>query len=348
MKKILCFLLAMLMLLGPAAFAEEERPAWLKGEDEVTGVITVYTTMDEGQQMQIEDVWYKYYPNCTIEWISDSIGTLVTRAMNEASNPVADIILGGLFESDDDSYQEVLEKYTPVNIDEQSVIDPDGYYVYLDIQYMCLVVNEDLEEELGITINGYADLLQPELKGKIIMADAAASSSAFRQLQTILAVMSEESYGDEAAWDYIAALMANTGNMTTSSSQVYKSTINGEYVVGLSYESIVQYMINNGADNVRLVYPVEGNTACASGGAMIKGCPNRVAAEAMLDLLGSVEVQEGRALENCARGTNRNYIYEGYPSDEEIGVVPLDFEYIAEHKEEMLDRWAETWAATVR
>ncbi len=344
MKKILTILVCALLLLSFSALAGEERPAWLKGEDEVTGVITIYTTMDEGQQLLMEEVWYKYYPNCTIEWIADSIGTLVTRAANESAKPVADIILGGLFESDDDSYHGVMEKYTPVNIDEQTVVDPDGYYVYLDIQYMALIVNKDLEKELGITINGYMDLLQPELKGKIIMADANASSSAFRQLQTILALMAEKEYGDEAAWDYIAKLMANTGNMTTSSSQVYKSTINGEYVVGLSYESIVQYMIDNGADNVRLVYPVEGNTAMASGGAMIKGAPNRIAAEAMLDLLGSVEVQEGRALQNCARGTNRNFVYEGYPSDEEIGVVPLDFDFIAQNKTAMLDRWAETWA----
>ncbi len=345
MKKLVAILLAAMMLMSISSVVAQERPDWLKSADEVTGVLTIYTTMDEGQQLLMEDVWNRFYPNCTIEWISDSIGTLVTRAANESAKPVADIILGGLFESDDESYLGVFEKYTPVNIDEQTVVDPRGYYVYLDIQYMCLIVNEDLEKELGITINSYADLLKPELKGKIILADAPASSSAFRQLQTMLALMKEKEYGDEAAWDYIAKLMQNTGNMTTSSSQVYKSTINGEYVVGLSYESIVQYMINNGATNVRLVYPTEGNTACASGGALIKGAPNRVAAEAMLDLLGSVEVQEGRALENCARGTNRNFVYEGYPSDEEIGMVPLDFEFIAQHKEEMLIRWTETWAA---
>ena len=35
---------------------------------------------------------------------------------------------------------------------------------------MCLVVNPELRDELGIEINGYEDLLNPELKGKIIVA----------------------------------------------------------------------------------------------------------------------------------------------------------------------------------
>ena len=136
------------------------------------------------------------------------------------------------------------------------------------------MVNNDLVDELGIEINGYADLLQPELKGKIIMADPSASSSAYRQFHTILALMGDE-FGDDKSWEYLDQLIANTdGVITTSSSTVFKSVISGEYVVGLTYENIVQMQIEqNGADNITLVYPVEGNTACASGAGMIKDCP---------------------------------------------------------------------------
>lgn len=45
-----------------------------------------------------------------------------------------------------------------------------------------LIVNTEKLDELGITVEGYADLLQPELKGKIIAADPANSSSAFQSL----------------------------------------------------------------------------------------------------------------------------------------------------------------------
>lgn len=325
-----------------ASYESSNDEYWLKDPSEVTGTIVVYTTMDDGQQQVVEDVWYNHYPDCTIEWLSDSLGTLMTKVQTEASNPYADVILGGLFQSDDDSYYENLEPYTAVNANEQTVIDPNGYYTYLDMQYMCLVVNTDLEEELGVEINSYADLLDPKLKGYVILADPASTSSGFRQFTTILQLCSGGTYADDTAWDYIKQLMGNSVS-TTSSSTVYKSVMEGEYAVGLSYESIVQYQIESGADNIRLVYPEEGNTACASGGAMVKNCPNRTAAEAMLDLLGCEEMQEARAQSNCARGTNVNFTYEGYPSDSEIGVQDLDFTYISEHKEELLDKWATLW-----
>lgn len=322
-----------------AAAAEE---SWLKDPAEVTGTLVIYTTMDEGQQQVVEDVWNAHYPNCQIEWLSDSLGTLMTKIETEASNPYADIVLGGLFQSDDDSYYKNLEQYTASNADEQTITDPNGYYTYLDIQYMCLVVNTELEEELGVDIQGYADLLDERLKGQIIIADAAASSSGFRQFTTMLQLMDGGTYADDTAWEYIQNLMGNCVNQN-SSSTVYKSVMNGEYAVGLSYESIIQYQIESGATNIRLVYPKEGNTACASGGAMVKDCPNRTAAEALLDLLGTEEMQQARAESNCARGTNKNFVYEGYPSDSEIGVQDLDFDYISEHKEELLDKWATTW-----
>ena len=81
------------------------------------------------------------------------------------------------------------------------------------------------------------------MKGKIIMADPSASSSAYRQFHTILALMGDE-FGDDKSWEYLDQLIANTdGVITTSSSTVFKSVINGEYVVGLTYENIVQMQI---------------------------------------------------------------------------------------------------------
>ena len=53
-------------------------------------------------------------------------------------------------------------------------------------------------KELGVEVNGYADLLQPELVGKIASADPASSSSAFCQLTNMLLAMG--GYEDDAAW----------------------------------------------------------------------------------------------------------------------------------------------------
>lgn len=69
-----------------------------------------------------------------------------------------------------------------------------------------LCINPDVLKELGVTVEGYADLLNPKLKGKIIIAAPDASSSGYRQLQTVLAVMGD-TFDDQKGWDYIARLI---------------------------------------------------------------------------------------------------------------------------------------------
>lgn len=346
MKKFLTILLTVLMLLSLCASAMAEKPSWVREDPAAIGdTVVVYSTLDDAQQATVEAIWYEQYPGCTIEWISDSVGKLIARARGEVNNPQADVIMGGLFESDGTTYHDVLQPYTPTIAAELSKLDPYGFYTFFDIQYMALVVNKDLEAELGLNITGYNDLLNPALKGKIIQADPAASSSAYRQFHTMLALMGDE-FGDDKAWEYLDKLIANCdGVITTSSSTVFKSVISGEYVAGLTYENIVQMQIEkNGADNIRLVYPVEGNTACASGAGMVKDCPHPEAAAAFLDFCGSVEYQLARVDENCARGTNTAIKYANYPADEELGLKAIDWEWLGGEKPALLEKWAEHWA----
>ncbi len=348
MKKLITLLLAALLILSVLATGAlaEEKPSWVREDPSSIGnTVVVYSTLDDAQQATVERIWYEYYPDCTIEWISDSVGKLIARARGELSNPQADVIMGGLFESDGTTFHDVLDPYTPTIVDELSKVDPYGYYSFFDVQYMAFVVNNDLVKELGIAIESYDDLLNPALKGKIIQADPSASSSGYRQFHTMLALKGD-TIGDDKAWEYIDKLIENCdGVITTSSSTVFKSVINGEYVVGLSYENIIQMQIEqNGADNISLVYPKEGNTACASGAGLIKGAPHKDAAEAFLDFCASADYQQARSVENCARGANKTISYGNYPSDEELGVVTIDWEWLGGQKEALLEKWAEHWS----
>lgn len=347
MKKIFSLILALMLMLCGGAVAE--LPQWVREDPGAIGdSLVVYTTLDEAQQQTVEKIWYQYYPDCTIEWMSDSIGKLIDMARVEADHPSADVILGGLFESDGDIYHDLLQQYTSNIANQLTVLDPYGYYTYMDIQYTALVVNKDLEAELGFEITGYADLLRPELKGKIILADPTTSSSAYCQLQTILLLMGE-TFGDEKAWEYVDGLMANCdGRITTAASNVFKSVISGECVVGLSYENMIEMQITkNGADNIRLVYPAEGNTACACGAAMIKSAPHYEAAAAFIDFVASAEYHQARLEESCARGTNGTIGYGNYPSDEALATVDIDWEWLSTQKAELMEKWQTHWEASI-
>lgn len=99
-----------------------------------------------------------------------------------------------------------------------------------------MIVNKDLKGDMKI--DGFEDLLNPELKGTIAFGDPVNSSSAFQSLLAMLYGMGKD--GDplsDQAWDYVDQFIANLdGKMCNSSSQVYKGVAEGEYVVGLTWE----------------------------------------------------------------------------------------------------------------
>lgn len=361
MKKIIITLLALMMLPLAACGAKTEtpvktppaetpsaetpaddRPYYVRGEDEVTGTVTVYTTMEETQQEALKAIWSKYYPNSQMEIQADSVGTLATRIRGDETND-ADVVIGGLFAADGTTYHDILQPYTAVNDKEQLYHDESGFYTYYDVQVMSLVVNPQLRDELGIEISGYEDLLDPKLEGKIILAAPDASSSGWRQLHTILAVMGDE-FDDAKSWDYVEKLMKNSFS-TTSSKDVFNLVINGEYVVGLSYESTVAALIKDGAP-IENIYMEEGNTAMAGGAAIVKGAPNLTAAQAMMDLLASSEFQDVRAKESSGRGSNGTSLLVDLPEEKELSLVELDFGYLAQNKDKIIDKWNTLWTET--
>lgn len=318
----------------------EERPYYVRDAKDVKGTLVVYNTLLESQQKALKELWAKYYPDCSLELQTDSIGTLATRIRSNESSDV-DVVCGGFFATDGTSYQDILQPYTAACSEEQLFTDPDGYYTYFDVQLMGLIVNNAELEKLGIEIKGYEDLLLPELKGKIILAAPDSTSSGYRHLQTILAVLGEE-FADDAAWDYVGKL-ADAAYSTTSSSDVYNLVQTGEYVAGLSYESAIQSLIADGAD-VSCVYMEEGNTAVAGGAGIVKNAPNQNAAEAMVDLLSSAEWQTIRDQVSQARASNKNADIFNLPKQDGLGLVELDYAYLAENKTALLDKWNELFA----
>lgn len=318
-------------------------PYYVSDPSTITGKITVYTTMEETQQEVLTDLWNKYYPDCEIEIQADSVGTLATRIRGDEQCD-ADVVIGGMFAADGETYHDILQPYTAACDAEQLYHDASGYYTFYDVQVMCLIVNTALESQLGVEINGYNDLLNDALSGKIILAAPDATSSGWRQLQTILAVMGDK-FDDEKGWEYITKLMPLSFS-TTSSKDVYNLVINGEYVAGLSYESTVAALINDGASDVKCVYMSEGNTAMAGGAAIVKDAPNLPAAKAMMDLLSSAEFQDARAAVSAGRGSNGQCDLSlcGLPDDSTLGLVDLDFDYLSTNKSAIMDKWNSMWA----
>ena len=213
-----------------------------------------------------------------------------------------------------------------------------GYCTNYTIDGSVLLVNKDLLAEAGVEVTGYADLLKPELVGKIASADPSSSSSAFCQLTNMLLAMG--GYESDEAWEYVQNLFVGQQvAITSGSSAVYKGVYNGEYAVGLTYEDPCVTLIKDGATNIEVIYPVEGTVFLPAQIGITKNAKNLENAKKFVDFMLSEEAQVYLA-ENT---TSRNVREVVYTNDtmKQLGDIYLIFEdsdYVIEHTSELKEK----------
>ena len=279
-----------------------------------------------------------------IELVSAGTGECVERIDAEKENPQADVLWGGMNYGVYVQHPDLWADYTSPN---ESLIDEayrqgdvKCYTNYMLSGSGALIINNKLQKELGFEVNGYADLLNPVLKGKIASGDPTKSSSAWAELTNMLLVMGDEAY-DEKAWEYVEQFVAQLdGIQLDSSSAIYKGVADGEYAVGVSYEDPCIKMLSDGA-NVSVVYPSEGAVWLPAAVAIVKGAPHEDAAQKFVDFLLSDECQSLYA-GTTARPTNTTLplTNEFMKPFSEINVAYEDIPFCAENKTDWQARYA--------
>lgn len=271
------------------------------------------------------------------ECLAMGTGDALKRIQTEAGSPQADVLWSGTIGTVKEN-SEYFADYVTVNEDAfyDDYKNVEGNLTRFDTIPSVIMVNTDLIGD--IEINGYEDLLNPELKGKIAFADPAASSSSFEHLVNMLYAMGN---GDpDAGWDYVGKLCDQLdGKLLNGSSAVYKGVADGEYVVGLTFEQGSAQYVAAGSP-VKTVYMEEGVIFRGDGVYIIKDCPNEENAQKFIDWLTSQEIQE--FMNNTQfRRTIRTDVPAGDAMEDmaNINVIKDDETYTAEHKTEWLDQF---------
>ena len=349
MKRLLLCMLSVLLLLSATGCTNKENND--TPTSKVTGKVVVRTSHKQADQDMFEEMFEKKYPDCDLVFQYGSIGETMAAVKASKDNPDTDVVLGGLQQTDGDKYHDLFQPYTSVNEDAQLAHDPTHYYTYYTTQVMSFIVNTDVLPA-GVTIKGYADLLNPELKGKIMHADPSAASSAWRELETMLAVYGGKDYFSDAGWDYVSKLMDNLdGKTTTKSADVVKNVLSGEYAVGLSYEStcVENWLAAKaaGKTNIQIVYPNDGNTEVAFASVIVANCPNLEAAKAVIDMVCSKEYLDARLdLLGASRGTHKDCkTSDAMPATSTLHLIELDLDALAKQKTQILEKYADMWVA---
>lgn len=302
------------------------------------GKLVVYSPNSEGLMNATIPLFEEKY-GINVEVIQAGTGELIKRIRSEKDRPYADVLFGGSWSLAYDN-KDLWEEYVSKNNDGvlEAYQNKVGFITGNVLDGSCLIVNNELLGDRVIT--GYADLLNPEYKGKIIVGDPSNSSSAFAQLTNMLLAMG--GYESDAAWQYVEDLFTIIdGKISSSSSAVYKSVADGENMIGLSYEDPTAQLVRDGAP-VTVIYPVEGSVYLPASATIIKGAKNMDNAKLFIDFIVSEEVQNiwGTTL------TNRPVLKGAKTSDfmtpmADIYVIEEDIPYVASHKQEIVDRFTE-------
>lgn len=119
----------------------------------------------------------------------------------------------------------------------------------------------------------WADLLKPELKGEVQMANPASSGTAYTMIATLVQLM-----GEDKAFDYMKKLHPNISAYTRSGTAPVKAAARGETTVSISFVHDVTTEAVNGFP-VGSATPAEGTGAEVGSMSIVKGGPNTEAAK---------------------------------------------------------------------
>ena len=347
MKKSLWIMLLiatmLIMLLSACQTPAAKAPAAGDAEPQPTDKLVIYSPNSDNLLNSTIPVFEKKY-GVKVEVISAGTGEVFKRLQGEKNNPYADVAYGGGYATymiNSDLFQDY------VSVNDGNLIDlyqnKTGYITSYVLDGSVLLVNKSLIGD--IEVNGYEDLLNPALAGKIVSANPTASSSAYAHLTNMLNAMGKGDYESKEGWDYVAKLYANTV-VIDSSSAVWKGVRDGEYTVGLSYEDPSATLVRDGAD-VKVVYMKEGVVFLPAAAGIVKGAKNLVNARRFIDLITSKEIQDvfGTTL------TNRPVMADVATPDymtpiSDINIIEEDMDYVYKHKVDIQDHFKQIYVST--
>lgn len=309
-----------------------------QAQDISGSTLVVYTPNEEGMLDSLIPV-FEEQTGVSVQLITAGTGELYQRIRSEAGNPQGDVMFGGGAAQAAVNIELWGEYVSPndANMVEAGK-NTTGFFTPYQADGSNLLVNTEAAAAAGVEVKSYADLLQPELKGKIAFGDPTASSSAFAQLTNMLKAVGGD-YEAQAGWDYVSSLVTQLDGITIgSSSQVAKDVASGEYIVGLTYEPLSLNFVLSGSP-VEIVYPAEGAAFLPATLQMIKGAPNEAAAKAFIDFITSEQGQTIIAEETAGRPLRDGIVKPGLPALSEIPTVQEDGEYVAAHRDEIVGKY---------
>jgi iron(III) transport system substrate-binding protein len=326
MKRLLAMALTLALVAG-AVFAQNS--------------VSAYTTLEEPLAKALFEQFEKE-TGIRVNFVRLSGGEAVARMEAEKANPQASIWVGGVgLDHITAKAKGLTEAYRSrfANTTRAEFKDPQNFWIGLYVGPLTFVTNMDRAKALGLAPpKSWADLLKPEYKGYIRMANPNISGTAYNVITTIRTLNNRD---ETAAFNYLAKLDANIDQYARSGSAPGKSVATGEIPIALGYAHDQVKLKAEGA-NVEIYAPTEGTGYELASMSLIKGGKDQVAARRLYDwILSDSDAQKlftDWYLVLVADGAQKHPLAL---SLDQIKTVNQDMAWDgdAANKKRLLDRW---------
>ena len=307
--------------------------------------ITVYTALEVEQVSDYLAKFNEKYPDIKVNVVRESTGVITAKLIAEKDNPQADVIWGTAASSmmvlDDmgalKGYQpEGVERILPQFKSNKEV----PTWVGIDAWETAFIVNKEELAKLGVDkITSYEDLLNPKLKGHIVMSNPNSSGTGFLTVSALLQLKGKDT---NAGWDYLDKLNENVAQYVHSGSKPAKMAAAGECAVGISFGYAGISQKEKGAP-VDVVFPKEGSGWDLEANALINKEKINPAAYTFLDWAISDEAMDLYRVNYPIVTVENTGEYKGYEKNPLDQLIDNDFSWAAKNREAILKTWMEKY-----
>ena len=309
------------------------------------GTLNLYCSSPNTSWCQGMAVGFEKATGTKVAVIQKATGEMLAQVKAERANPKGDVWWAGPADSYLQAAEEgLLETYRSPNLGAlfewaqriSTVSKGQVSGVYGGI--LALGYNTEIMAKRKLpTPKCWKDLLDPALKGEVMLGNPNSSGTAYLMLASLVQI-----FGEDEAFHYMKALNANVASYARSGIGPMTAVKSGEVAIG---STVLHGVINEIAQGfpVKPVLPCEGVGYEIGSMAIIKGTRNLDAARKFVDWALGVEAQKiGLELKEYAIPTNRNVPLPAMVPDlAEVKLINYDFAKYgsSETRKRLLARW---------
>lgn len=306
--------------------------------------LTLYCSADEAWCQQIK-TGFEAETGITVDMTRKSSGETYAQVRAEASNPKGDVWWGGTgdphLQAAEEDLTEAYESPMRAELYDWAIKQAEAagnktigvYSGALGFGY-----NKDLLAKNGLPEpKCWADLIKPEFKGHVQIANPNSSGTAYTMLATMVQLM-----GEDEGFDYMKALHKNINQYTKSGSAPIKAAGLGETTVGIVFmhDAVAQ---SAAGFPIVTVAPCEGTGYEIGSMSLIKGARNPDQAKKFYDWALTADMQnKAKDVKSFQLPSNKNATPSPLSPDlSTIKLIDYDFKKYgsSDERKRLLQKW---------